>query len=408
MTGVRFTARIAQYVENKNEFTRASLPLVRDGVYTQPGKSFRSEKKGRVLGVDYAEKGGFLNKGGYHVFFDATWRQESGEFEAALAKVKAFIGEPEGIEYSFATILYNLNTHASLYYTQSFASNNAGLLTSGTEMIGFTNQYYSREAVGTEKYALRLAMDALFIFFQVLQVVQLIFVIYNSLKEAFKIKSCTLEWYYYIDIIVISLVATSIVFLIRVYLTPSQHIPLAGEPAFAQWEAYAYTINVYYFVSSLAICFMFIRSLRILNSIFPSFSILFDTIRKSGSDLCYFLLMMVTLFLGFVFMGYFVFGHDLPAFSAVKLALMRLFLMMLGSIDYYELELVSPAVAPIFFFTYIILFFFIILNMFLAIVMATHGQIQDEKGPDTIAAAELVKIDAKNYLQKIINLLICK
>ena len=161
-------------------------------------------------------------------------------------------------------------------------------------------------------------------------------------------------------------------------------------------------------MSSLAICFMFIRSLRILNSIFPSFSILFDTIRKSGSDLCYFLLMMVTMLLGFVIMGYFVFGTQIPAFSNLNLALMKLFLMMLGSIDYYELELISPAVAPIFFFTYMILFFFIILNMFLAIVMATHGQIQEAKGPDTIAAAELVKIDAKDYLSKIVSLLICR
>ena len=57
--------------------------------------------------------------------------------------MQEFIGLADGIEYSFATILYNINTHASLYYSQSFAANNAGLLTHDTEHIGFTNQYYS-------------------------------------------------------------------------------------------------------------------------------------------------------------------------------------------------------------------------------------------------------------------------
>ena len=142
--------------------------------------------------------------------------------------MKQLIAHPDGIEYSFATILYNINTMASLYYSQAFASNNAGLMSSKTEHIGFTNQYYSREAVGTEQFALRLIMDILFIFFQILQIISLIFVLYNSLKEAFKIKSCTLEWYYYIDIIVVSLVGTSIVFLIRIYLTSGQNIPLAN------------------------------------------------------------------------------------------------------------------------------------------------------------------------------------
>ena len=129
-------------------YTRSSLPLVRNGVYTEPGRSFKGEKKGNVLGIDYQEKGGFQDKGGYHIYFDATWRVDSQEFQNAISLMKQFIDQPDGIEYSFATILYNINTMASLYYSQAFASNNAGLLTPMTEHIGFTNQYYSQEAVG--------------------------------------------------------------------------------------------------------------------------------------------------------------------------------------------------------------------------------------------------------------------
>ena len=64
--------------------------------------------------------------------------------------------------------------------------------------------------MGRETYILRLLMDILFMFFQLLMVVQLLFVLYNAVKEAWKIKSCTLEWYYYVDIIVLGLVGFSI------------------------------------------------------------------------------------------------------------------------------------------------------------------------------------------------------
>lgn len=130
---------------------------------------------------------------------------------------------------------------------------------------------------------------------------------------------------------------------------------------------------------------MFIRSLIILNSIFPSFSVLFDTIRHSGSDLCFFLLMAFNMLMGFVLMAYIVFGADLEDFRNVGQSFIKLFTMLLGSIDYYELEPVAPEVAPIFFFGYLVLFYFIILNMFLAIVMATYGFIQEKKGLDTLA-----------------------
>ena len=117
---------------------------------------------------------------------------------------------------------------------------------------------------------------------------------------------------------------------------------------------------------------------------------------------------MVTLLLGFVVMAYVIFGTRLEHFRALNIAFMKLFVMMLGSINYYELEEASPTVAPIFFFSYMILFFFIILNMFLAIVMATYAELQKQKGEDTIATAALVKLDAKDYCRKVVNLFLCK
>lgn len=95
--------------------------------------------------------------------------------------------------------------------------------------------------------------------------------------------------------------------------------------------------------------------------------------------------MAFNMLMGFVLMAYIVFGADLEDFRNVGQSFIKLFTMLLGSIDYYELEPVAPEVAPIFFFGYLVLFYFIILNMFLAIVMATYGFIQEKKGLDTLA-----------------------
>lgn len=159
----------------------------------------------------------------------------------------------------------------------------------------------------------------------------------GSIKESIRIKRCTLAWYYYIDIIVVSLVSVSIYYLITIYLSEHEVIPLSDEARYQSLETYAFEITVYYFVSSVAICFMFIRSLRILNSIFPSFSVLFDTIRRSGSDLCYFLLMAFMLLMGFVLMAYIVFGAGMKEFRNIGHSFIQLFVMLMGSIDYYEL-----------------------------------------------------------------------
>ncbi len=59
-----------------------------------------------------------------------------------------FLLREDALEFSFATIVYNINSFYSLYYTQAFALNNAGVLSPKTENIGFTNQYYSQDAVG--------------------------------------------------------------------------------------------------------------------------------------------------------------------------------------------------------------------------------------------------------------------
>lgn len=73
-----------------------------------------------------------------------------------------------------------------------------------------------------------------------MQVVYLVFVLMGVIKESIRIKRCTLAWYYYIDIVVISLVSVSIYYLITIYLTKHESIPLSSEAKYESLEDYAY------------------------------------------------------------------------------------------------------------------------------------------------------------------------
>ncbi len=77
VVGVRFTARLAEFVPNSNPNTEPILAEVRDGFYTDPGVSFAGEKKTMQEWIIYRNTGGFQNKGGYHIYFDSSWEANS-------------------------------------------------------------------------------------------------------------------------------------------------------------------------------------------------------------------------------------------------------------------------------------------------------------------------------------------
>ena len=55
-----------------------------------------------------------------------------------------------------------------------------------------------------------------------------------------------------------------------------------------------------------------------------------------------------------------------------------LFRIILGDFDFYAIEDANRILGPIFFVTYVFFVFFILLNMFLAIINDTYQQVKDD------------------------------
>ena len=78
--------------------------------------------------------------------------------------------------------------------------------------------------------------------------------------------------------------------------------------------------------------------------------------------------MTIILFVGFVVMGLNIFGMQAPSYNTIINTLGTLFLILLGEFDYAEMNSVSRLWAIIFFIIFVLFMFFVVLNIFLAIL----------------------------------------
>ena len=70
--------------------------------------------------------------------------------------------------------------------------------------------------------------------------------------------------------------------------------------------------------------------------------------------------------IGFGIVGMLIFGPDIENYSTMTATLFTLFQMLLGDFDYPAMSESAPLVAPIYFATYIIAVFFILMNMMIS------------------------------------------
>ncbi|XP_055851359.1 polycystic kidney disease 2-like 1 protein [Episyrphus balteatus] len=113
-----------------------------------------------------------------------------------------------------------------------------------------------------------------------------------------------------------------------------------------------------------------------MNEIFLQFS---STIKQCSTSLFGFSIMFGIVFVAYADLSVLLFGTthaDFRDFSSAMLTMMR---MVLGDLYYSEMEEASPILGPIYFLSYILFVFFILLNMFLAIINDTFSAVKSEK-----------------------------
>jgi len=140
-------------------------------------------------------------------------------------------------------------------------------------------------------------------------------------------------------------------------------------------------LQYYFSLQGLVLCIGLLR----LFSFFqfqPRLAMVTQTLVDAASDLMHFLLVWAEITALYSVAGNLLFGTQVHGFESIWASIRTLFGWQLGAFDTTTLYQSYPELGPIFFMTYIIFVFLILVNIFLAIVMSAWQELYDLKGDE--------------------------
>merc|ERR1719220_2937576 len=102
------------------------------------------------------------------------------------------------------------------------------------------------------------------------------------------------------------------------------------------------------------------------------------TLSKCSKELSGFTLMFLIIFFAFAQLGFLLFGTQVEDFNHFVNACYTLFRTILGDFNFVVIEQADTLFGPIYFLSYIFFVFFVLLNMFLAIINDTYSEVKEE------------------------------
>ncbi|KAM9226579.1 polycystin-2-like protein 2 [Leptosomus discolor] len=101
-----------------------------------------------------------------------------------------------------------------------------------------------------------------------------------------------------------------------------------------------------------------------------------STLSHCAKDITGFAIMFFIIFFAYAQFGYLVFGSQVEEFSTFPNCIFTQFRIVLGDFDFETVTAANRILGPIYFTTFVFFVFFILLNMFLAIINDTYSQIK--------------------------------
>lgn len=128
---------------------------------------------------------------------------------------------------------------------------------------------------------------------------------------------------------------------------------------------------------SLAVFFSFLKFLRLLR-FNRRMAMLSLTLKRASKPLFYFFVYFAIIFLAYVQFGFSIFGVSDPNYASFHRSIVSVFSMTLGSFDFHALNQANRIFGPMYFFTYVVLIIFILMNVFLSILMDHFDEVNQD------------------------------
>uniref|UniRef100_A0A0R3W376 PKD_channel domain-containing protein n=1 Tax=Taenia asiatica TaxID=60517 RepID=A0A0R3W376_TAEAS len=209
----------------------------------------------------------------------------------------------------------------------------------------------------------------------------LLFIVYYIAEEVIEV--CNLGYKYFtkfwnlLDVLVVLLSCTCAGFniyrTIRVKATLSSLLSNPNKYSnferLSYWEMqFNYAIGVLVFLVWIKI-FKYVSFNKTMNQ-------LNLTLANCAKDIAGFGVMFFIVFFAFAQLGYLAFGTQVSDFGTFATALLTLFRIILGDFDFQALQEAQSFFGPLYFLVYIFFVFFVLINMFIAIINDTYLEVK--------------------------------
>ncbi|XP_075565619.1 polycystin-2 [Pelecanus crispus] len=235
-----------------------------------------------------------------------------------------------------------------------------------------------------------------------------LFVLYYMVEEIIEIHIHRLHYFRSlwncldILIIVLSVVAIGI----SIYRTSTVDMLLKklleDQNSFPNFEPLAYWQMQFNNIAAVTVFFVWIKLFKFVN-FNRTMSQLSTTMSRCVKDVIGFAIMFFIIFLAYAQLAYLVFGTQIDDFSTFQDCIFTQFRIILGDFNFTEVEEANRILGPIYFTTFVFFMFFILLNMFLAIINDTYSEVKSDMAQQK-AEMELSDLIRKGYNKAMIKL----
>merc|ERR1711976_557169 len=172
--------------------------------------------------------------------------------------------------------------------------------------------------------------------------------------------------------------------------------------SYPDFEFISFWTERFIYMIAITVFFLWIKLFKYI-SFNKTLKQLQSTLSRCAFDIVGFLIMFMIIFIAYAQLGYLVFGSSVADFNTPSQAMYTLFRIILGDFNFHQLERANYILGPAYFISYVILVFFILMNMFLAIINDTYSEVKADMAlhEDEFELADYIKKGYDKVLRKL-------
>ena len=182
-----------------------------------------------------------------------------------------------------------------------------------------------------------------------------------------------------LDILILIFSYVAVLFNLYRYTTVANKLPglIGNVDEYANFDHLAYWQEQYNLLIALTLFLSWIKIFKYL-SFNRTMTQMSQTLSQCAHDILGYTVMFFIVFFSYAQLGYLVFGSNTFGFHTFEDSVFTLFRIILGDFDFYALKQSHRVFGPIYFITYVFFVFFILINVFLAIINDSYTKVKED------------------------------